>query len=552
MHVTPRPIPRPMFQFTSGSILGRYELLLPIASGGMAEVWAARLHGTRGFTKLVAIKTIRRGVMDDTRLEQMLLVEADLASRIQHPNVVSTLELGEENETLFLVMEWADAEPLNQLMTASAERGGIPLEIGVNIIAQACRGLQAAHELTDDDGAPLGVVHRDISPQNVLVTYSGVVKLVDFGIAKATQRATSMTEDGEVKGKLAFMSPEQVSGKGVDRRTDIFALGTMLYLLTTGQHPFKGTHPGETLAKLFSSAPILPPSRFVPSYPKGLERVVLKAVNKERDSRFATAHEMLLALEEAVPSARGIEAKVGDFLNLVSGSTGDRRRRHIRTAGELLESRPEGFPLVGGTSTSLAAMSLGTTPSGTPATASAGVDPRKRSKSARAWRWFAGAALAAAGVALSFESSFHAPDGMGAAVSTAAGVAPPLTTPGTKVSPSPRLQPAPPTDAAAIADGQRVSDATSGPEVSRPDVARTKTEGRAKPSPVARKKVAPRAPVDLDLKDPGLGDERASPQAGSSVAKRAKKVTQPRKRSPKPRLPKPRRPRESEIFDQRL
>ncbi len=540
-----------MFQFTSGSILGRYELLLPIASGGMAEVWAARLHGTRGFTKLVAIKTIRRGVMDDARLEQMLLVEADLASRIQHPNVVSTLELGEENETLFLVMEWADAEPLNQLMTASAERGGIPLEIGVNIITQACRGLQAAHELTDDDGALLGVVHRDISPQNVLVSYSGVVKLVDFGIAKATQRATSMTEDGEVKGKLAFMSPEQVVGKGVDRRTDIFALGTMLYLLTTGQHPFKGTHPGETLAKLFSNTPILPPSRFVPSYPKELERVVLRALNKERDGRFATAQDMLLALEEAVPSARGIEAKVGGFLNLVSGSTGDRRRRHIRTAGELLESRPEGFPLVGGTSTSLAAMSLGATTSGTPAAAPAGTEPMKRSgKRARAWPWFAGVALAAAGVALSFGSSLHTPDGMGAAVSTAAGVAPPLTTPGTKVFPKPRPQPAPPKAAAAVE--LHVSEATSEPEVSRPDAARIKTEGQAKPSPVARKKAAPRAPSDLDLKDPGLGGERAGPQAGSSVAKGAKKATQPPKHSPKPRPSKKRRPRESEIFEQRL
>lgn len=345
-----------MFQFTSGSVLGRYELLVPIANGGMAEVWAARLHGTRGFTKLVAIKTIRRGVMDDARLEQMLMAEAQLASRIEHPNVVSTLELGEQEQTLFLVMEWADGEPLSHLFKESEI---IPLPVAVNIIAQACKGAHAAHELTDDDGNALGVVHRDISPQNILVTYGGVVKLVDFGIAKATHRSSSMTDVGEVKGKLAYMSPEQGKGESVDRRTDIFALGTLLYLLTTGRHPFKGDTPAETLAKLFSDTPLLPPSRFDKEYPAALEQVVLKCLSKDRGRRYATAHELLEALELALPESRGIEDEVAAFVRDVSAERGEKRRRHIRVAGEMLDRRPV-VPAVG-SATSLSAMSLGET-----------------------------------------------------------------------------------------------------------------------------------------------------------------------------------------------
>lgn len=379
-----------MFQFTSGSILGRYELLVPIAHGGMAEVWAARLHGTRGFTKLVAIKTIRAGLIEDTRLEQMLMAEAQLASRIDHPNVVSTLELGEQGETLFLVMEWADSEPLSLLVKETAEADGIPLTIGVNIIAQACKGAHCAHELRDDNGEYLGVVHRDISPQNVLVTYQGMVKLVDFGIAKATQRASSMTEDGEVKGKLAYMSPEQVRGEAVDRRTDIFALGTMLYMVTTGQHPFKGTHPGETIATLFSDAPILPPSRLRADYPKALERVVLKSLSKSRDERYSTAHEMLVALEAAVPEARGIETEVAEFLAKISAGRGEQRRRHIRTAGELLDQRSEGgLSQIGQSSTSLSAMAVGSTGTHTalPGPVARDSEPDFRQSTPKRWIW---------------------------------------------------------------------------------------------------------------------------------------------------------------------
>lgn len=405
-----------MFQFTSGSVLGRYELLVPIASGGMAEVWAARLHGTRGFTKLVAIKTIRRGVMDDARLEQMLMAEAQLASRIDHPNVISTLELGEQENTLFLVMEWADAEPLSHL---HRESGKLPLSVAVNLIAQACKGAHAAHELTDEDGNVLGVVHRDISPQNVLVTYGGVVKLVDFGIAKATQRSSSMTEDGEVKGKLAYMSPEQGKGETVDRRTDVFALGTLLYLLTTGHHPFKGESPGETLAKLFSESPLLPPSRFDPDYPAALDAIVLKCLSKDRERRYSTAHELLEALDEALPESRGIEDEVAEFVRSVCRERGEKRRRHIRAAGELLDRR-HGNALAAASSTSLSAMSLGETksPPAPPSAAPRPSIPDFRPKATL--RWVAGAAATAGlAVGLLFAASDPSEPSTGGALSQA-------------------------------------------------------------------------------------------------------------------------------------
>jgi len=227
-------------ELKAGQILGRYELLMPIAKGGMAHVWAARLRGTRGFQKLVAMKTILAGEMDNTALEQMFLEEASLASQIHHPNVVETLELGEQEGTLYLAMEWAEGETLNAILRQASERSLIPLPIAMNLVGQACKGLHAAHELADENGKPLGLVHRDISPHNILVTYSGNVKILDFGIAKAMNKNSGLTEAGQIKGKCAYMAPEQMRRQTVDRRADIFSMGIVLYQLTTGRHPFRG------------------------------------------------------------------------------------------------------------------------------------------------------------------------------------------------------------------------------------------------------------------------------------------------------------------------
>jgi serine/threonine-protein kinase len=330
--------PSPAKNLTSGSPLGRYELLLPIAKGGMAEVWAARLHGTRGFQKVVAIKTILSGAIDDARMEEMFLVEAELASQIHHPNVVGTIDLGEHEGVLYLVMEWVDGESLNVLMAKAANHGGVPLPIGVNLVGQACKGLFAAHNLRDDQGALLGVVHRDVSPHNLLVTFTGTAKVVDFGIAKATSQASS-TEAGEVKGKFAYMAPEQVRARPVDARTDLFALGILLYQITTGKHPFRGENPAETLQNICSERGPIPPSAFLPEYPAELEAVVLKALAKNPDHRFSSANEMLTALEKAMPGPleASFEVQVADYLKQLFGSRTSERRAALRVAQERLD-----------------------------------------------------------------------------------------------------------------------------------------------------------------------------------------------------------------------
>ncbi|HVY25486.1 MAG TPA: serine/threonine-protein kinase [Polyangiaceae bacterium] len=335
----------------AGSVLGRYELLLPIAKGGMAQVWAARLRGSRGFQKLVAIKTILPDVLDNTRMERMFLEEAQLASQIHHPNVVSTLELGEQDGTLYLVMDWVDGEPLNQVMNKATEQGGLPLPIAVNLIGQACQGLYAAHDLRDDNGALLGVVHRDVSPQNLLISFSGTAKLVDFGIAKATARSSGLTEAGELKGKFAFMAPEQVRGHALDCRTDLFALGILLYAITTGKHPFRGSHPGETVQNICSEKPPTPPSALVDDYPVGLEAVVLRALAKAPADRFANANEMLAALEEAMPGPleASFEVEVASYLRNLFGARATERRTAIRVAQEQIDRQRQDTSASSGT-----------------------------------------------------------------------------------------------------------------------------------------------------------------------------------------------------------
>ena len=282
-------------------MLGRYQLLMPIAKGGMGQVWAARQSGTRGFQKMVAVKTILPSHEDGQHLEAMLFEEASLASLVRHPNVAETLDLGErEDGTLYLVMEWVDGEPLDFILRAARSVGGIPLAIAAHLIIQACKGLHAAHVACNSKGEPLGIVHRDISPQNLLVTYSGVVKLIDFGVAKATQQMSPPTAVGQVKGKFAYMSPEQVHGEKLDARADVFAMGIVLYRVTTGTHPFKSDNPAATLRNILASGPARP-SELVPQYPSALEDVVMKALARDRNDRFASAHEMMQAIEQALP-----------------------------------------------------------------------------------------------------------------------------------------------------------------------------------------------------------------------------------------------------------
>jgi serine/threonine-protein kinase len=275
----------------------------------MGQVWVGRLRGARGFQKLVAIKTLTPARTDANELEQMLTEEARLASLVDHPNVVRTIELGEHDSALYLVMEWVEGESLQHILRRAAGSEPLPLIVGVHLIAQICRGLHAAHELTGPDGELLGVVHRDVSPHNLLVTYSGLAKVADFGIAKAMNEDGLSTRTGEIKGKFAFMAPEQILCAPVDRRTDIFALGIVLYTLTAGQHPFKNHESAAVLHSITSEREVTPPSAFLPDFPGELEAVLLKALRKSRAERWPTALAMLGALQDAMPEAFGTECE---------------------------------------------------------------------------------------------------------------------------------------------------------------------------------------------------------------------------------------------------
>lgn len=320
--------------------LGRYQLLVAVARGGMGQVWLGRLKGARGFNKLVAVKTLLPSENDRARLESMLAEEARIASLVQHANVVHTMELGEHEGLLYLVMEWVDGEPLGFVLSRAEERGGMPRSVAVQLISQVLSGLHAAHELSDDSGL-LGVVHRDVSPHNILVTYEGVAKLLDFGIAKATHQASSNTETGEIKGKFSYMAPEQILGGDVDRRADVFAAGIVLYRLMTGKHPFKHHNTAAVIHAITTDDPVAPPSSIVEDFPEELERVLLKALEKDVDERWSSAEEMRAALEQAMPEAF-TDAGRAELRSFMERSVGDRRvarREAVRKAQLAADSR---------------------------------------------------------------------------------------------------------------------------------------------------------------------------------------------------------------------
>ncbi len=324
-----------------GQTIGRYEFLVPIARGGMAAVWAARLKGTRGFAKTVAIKTMLPTLSDDPLFEQMFLDEAQLAAQIHHPNVVEIMDLGEEHDVLYQVMEYVDGESLGQIMRVAArEKKRIPIEVAVRMISDACSGLHAAHELRSVDGTHLGLVHRDISPQNILITYDGVLKIVDFGVAKAAGRTASETTAGQIKGKAPYMSPEQALGKSIDRRTDVFAMGIVLYQVATGKHPFRGESDLATLHNILYKD--VPSPRFVdPKFPRPLEAVINKALSREADSRYQTAAEMASALQRVFPpTQRPAEVSdVGTYLRELMGEVGEKRRKALAEAIRRADTR---------------------------------------------------------------------------------------------------------------------------------------------------------------------------------------------------------------------
>jgi len=291
-------------ELQAGSTLGPYDLLAPIGVGGMARVWAARVRGTKD---VVALKMLRPELAENVEFRKMFFDEARIASRVRHPNVCGTFEMGEQSGVLYLAMEWLDGPSLMRVLrpgddeTTDCDRIPVRPRIAARIVADACAGLHAAHELVGDDGRPLGVVHRDVSPHNILITSDGVVKVTDFGVAKALGKS-HMTMAGQLKGKLAYMAPEQLTGGPVDRRADVFALGCLLYEITTGQRPFQGEHDPQVMTAIVLGR-YEPPAAVMQNYPHELSIIVMRALANDPAGRFPSAEHMRQALENYLRSS---------------------------------------------------------------------------------------------------------------------------------------------------------------------------------------------------------------------------------------------------------
>jgi serine/threonine-protein kinase len=330
----------PLRDLKPGSTLGRYEILMPVARGGMANVWAARLIGTRGFQKLVAIKTMLPGLSDDPDFEAMFLDEARLAAKIHHPHVVEIVDLGDEDECVYLVMEWVNGETMFTLNKRAKVLGGIPRRVMLRIAHAACGGLHAAHELRDDKGKLLDLVHRDVSPQNVMVSFDGIVKLVDFGVAKATGRAHETRVAGIMKGKVPYLSPEQLTGLKVDRRSDLFSLGILMYVMVSGRHPFRGESDARTMENICTRAAV-PLRDLVPDVRPDLEEIVMRALEKDANNRWSTAGDMQRALEK-VTMASGesvTDSDVGAFVRQALGELIVERNQQLDEAIQRMDAR---------------------------------------------------------------------------------------------------------------------------------------------------------------------------------------------------------------------
>ena len=285
-------------QLQPGYRLDRYELLCPLAYGGMASVWLARFGGRLGFERLVVLKMILPQFSQDPRFQEMFLDEARIASRIEHPNVARILDVGEHDGNYFIVMEWVDGDSLSKILRAvESKKQRVPPGIALRICADAAAGLHAAHELKDRDGRSLGVVHRDVSPQNILISNSGSTMLIDFGVAKARDRVSQDTSAGQLKGKIRYMAPEQALGRSIDHRADVWAVGAMLYEMFAGSPPYEGPNEVATLHKLTAGKP---PPALPASVPEVIRVVIERALAYDFENRFATALELNLALEGAM------------------------------------------------------------------------------------------------------------------------------------------------------------------------------------------------------------------------------------------------------------
>jgi len=325
-------------------VIGRYAIAGEIASGGMATVHLGRLLGPVGFSRIVAIKRLHAQFARDPEFVSMFLDEARLAARIQHPNVVSTLDVVARDGELFLVMEYIEGDSFSSLLRASRlENRPVPVPVAVAITVGMLRGLHAAHEALNERGEPMGVIHRDVSPHNVLVGADGVPRMVDFGVAKALGQS-HQTREGVLKGKVAYMAPEQVQGEPLDRRVDVYAAAIVLWEALTFRRPFVGENPlqiaGHVLRGLTTA-----PSELRTGIPQELDDIVLRACARAADSRYPTASDFADALEDAWPSVS--PRSIGRWVTEVAGPvlvTRSARVRALESSSDVLGVGPSEVP----------------------------------------------------------------------------------------------------------------------------------------------------------------------------------------------------------------
>jgi serine/threonine-protein kinase len=336
-------------------LIGRYLVFGEIASGGMATVHFGRMTGSVGFARTVAVKRLHPQFAKDPEFVTMFLDEARVAGRIRHPNVVPTLDVVATEGEIFLAMEYVQGESLSKLLKMARAKGRPPPpQVVATIIANLLHGLHAAHEAKDEHGQPLGIVHRDVSPQNVLVGADGVARVLDFGVAKAAGRLQT-TREGQVKGKLSYMSPEQLNGGGVSRLADIYASAVVLWETLTQERLFDGDNEAMTLVKVLDGR-VDPPSHYVPNLPPGTDEVVMRGLARDPSVRFQTARDMAVAIERTMGLAS--PAIVGEWVESVAADELAARAAHVaqieqasvasspESVARLLPSPPSGAAVV--------------------------------------------------------------------------------------------------------------------------------------------------------------------------------------------------------------
>jgi serine/threonine protein kinase len=275
---------------------GRYTIVRKIAEGGMAEIFLAKQHGSEGFEKLVVLKRILTAFYADEQFRNMLIDEAHISMSLHHNNIAQILDVGKSDGRFCLVMELVDGWDLGRLFLRGEQAGTtLPPGLGLYVLAEICRALSYAHAKTDSEGRPLGIVHRDVSPHNILISEQGEVKITDFGVAKAMTKR-DRTGAGMIKGKIAFMSPEQALGQHIDARADLYAMGILIYLVATGRRPFDGPTDMEVLVRA-QSGQYQPPEQVNPNLSPSLSYVIRRAMSFERDQRYQSADELLVDLE---------------------------------------------------------------------------------------------------------------------------------------------------------------------------------------------------------------------------------------------------------------